>query len=214
MIGIVVGAAPLGEEAADIKELIKAGNAYTVAADGGILFFIQQGIVPNAWLGDMDSFKQQGIMLPKSFKDVETSTVDPIKDVTDMELGLVKAIENGCDEIYIYGGMGGRRQSHTIANVQMLHKFAAKGRKIGLMGDGSEMLCVQNGTLELPARDSGFVSVFSLTDKSKGVKINGLFYDFGGELTNDFALGVSNEFCGKAATISVEEGTLLVVYEG
>ena len=52
-----------------------------------------------------------------------------------------------------------------------------------------------------------------LSDYAEGVIIRGLKYEYEGRLTSDHALGVSNSFIGQDAEISVQEGTLLLVYE-
>lgn len=52
-----------------------------------------------------------------------------------------------------------------------------------------------------------------MTDKSIGVDIKGLKYELeNAELTNHFPVGVSNEFTGSKSSISVSDGTLLIVY--
>ena len=56
--------------------------------------------------------------------------------------------------------------------------------------------------------------MFAQSDRCTGVTIKGLMYELdNAELKNDFALGVSNEFIGKDAVISVNKGTLCVYYE-
>ena len=58
----------------------------------------------------------------------------------------------------------------------------------------------------------GYISVFAHSESCKGVSETGLKYeleDF--ELTNDYPLGVSNEFVGKNAEIGVSAGTLVIV---
>ena len=50
-------------------------------------------------------------------------------------------------------------------------------------------------------------------DRAEGVWLRWLKYPLeGAALTCDFPLGVSNEFTGVAGSVSVERGTLLVVY--
>ena len=63
-------------------------------------------------------------------------------------------------------------------------------------------------------RSHGFISVFSLSDESVGVCESGLKYTLDDyTLNNRFPLGVSNEFIGESAKISVKSGTLLIVFE-
>ena len=58
------------------------------------------------------------------------------------------------------------------------------------------------------------ISVFSMTDVSTGIWEKGLKYTLDdAALKNDKALGVSNEFIGEESSISVQEGTLLVMWE-
>ena len=74
------------------------------------------------------------------------------------------------------------------------------------------MFVITGGTAyEFPAKEKGDISVFALSDVAKGVKIKGLSYEYEGNLKNDFALGVSNSFCGKEGSVSLEEGALLIV---
>lgn len=73
---------------------------------------------------------------------------------------------------------------------------------------------VYNGSVTLPPELNGYISVFSMSEKAEGVSIQGLKYTLeNGTLTNDYPLGVSNEFIGRTARIAVESGTLLVVAE-
>ena len=56
--------------------------------------------------------------------------------------------------------------------------------------------------------------MFSLTSRAEGVTLRGLYYHLDqGTLTCGFPLGASNHFTGAAAEISVEEGSLLVLWQ-
>lgn len=145
-------------------------------------------------------------------KEIKTTEVSPIKNDTDMAMAVQHALENGCDEIIIYGGTGGERMAHTFANIQLLHHYAKQGINITMVSERNRMFVLYENAIDFPKRDEGFVSIFALTDFAEGVQIKGLFYEFEGVLTNDLALGVSNEFCGKPARISVAKGALLIVY--
>jgi len=59
----------------------------------------------------------------------------------------------------------------------------------------------------------GYISVFSLDTESKGVTETGMKYSIDNyTMKNNFPIGVSNEFTGKNSSISVLDGTLLIVY--
>ena len=82
-----------------------------------------------------------------------------------------------------------------------------------MMGDGIRMEVLWNGCKTFSSALKGSLSVICLSDKADGVVIRGLKYEYVGSLTSDFTLGVSNSFIGQNAMVSVEDGTLLLVYE-
>lgn len=72
---------------------------------------------------------------------------------------------------------------------------------------------IRDSSLNFDSACTGYVSVFSISDKSTGVSLKHLKYELtDAELTNSFPLGVSNEFIGEPGRISVKDGALLVVF--
>lgn len=213
--GILVGAVPLGEESQLLKKLLEAENVYSVAVDGGIGFFVKNGVKPDCFLGDMDSAAEYESAACDLGLPTECICEAPVrKDDTDMALAVKKAWEAGCEEILIFGGMGGERISHTLANIQLMHSYAKKDCHIVMVSKNWRMEVLCKGVKAFSRNMKGLLSVFSLTDAAKCVKIEGLQYGFRGNLRNDCALGVSNAFIGKEGRISIEgEGCLLLVYE-
>ena len=56
------------------------------------------------------------------------------------------------------------------------------------------------------------LSVFAIGERAEGVTEKGLKYLLeDATLTNDFPVGISNEFIGEKAVLSVKNGTLLVI---
>lgn len=211
-IGVIVGSAPLGGEASELYELLQ-NNAISVAADGGIRFFLERGIEPTKWIGDMDSCDCYDDVI-KAFPHIDMSSCSPIKDVTDTEIAINELINMKVDNIIIFGGVGGRRVSHTLANIQLISGYKKKGVSIKLVGDGVKLFVIADGeSVEYSETSTGFVSVLALSDIAENVKIEGLFYGFEGDLTNTNALGVSNEFKGDSASISVGRGKVLIIEE-
>lgn len=213
-IAILVGAAPLGAESEYIERCIGEKQAYTIAVDGGIRFFYERNILPDFWVGDMDSvsavIREETIekMPPQRFCQVPV-----MKDDTDMALAVKKAWERGIRNVLMFGAMGGERSSHSFANVQLMLHYAKKGCRIQSISANRRMEVLYHGEKKFEADERGLVSVFALTDCAKGVLLKGLKYEYCGDLTNDVALGVSNAFVGKEACIAVGDGGLLLIYE-
>ena len=236
---IIIGASPMGSEESALLKLLKwAGygeqaehcsrncdtchtgcsakiknkDIYVVVADGGLKFLLKNGMLPDFFVGDLDSVELEGA-LKDILKDIPKEIVPVEKDDTDMALAVAKAYEKGYRNILLYGGCGGARISHTLANIQMMSFYAKKGCSLQMLGDGVRLEILYNASKTLSAAMKGSISVICLSDIAEGVTIQGLKYEYTGALTSDRTLGVSNSFVGKDAMVSVENGTLLLVYE-
>ncbi len=178
-----------------------------IAADGGYDHLKREKIEPDIVVGDFDSRDGNIPDHPNVIM------LDVQKDDTDIAHAVGIGYERGYREFLIFGGTGGR-ESHTIANIQMLAGLAKKDACARLYGRESVMTVIHNDKLVLPEAAEGMVSVFSLSDRSEGVDILGMKYTMNdGVMTNDTALGVSNMLIGKEAQISVKKGTLLIIHE-
>jgi thiamine pyrophosphokinase len=177
---------------------------YVIAADGGWNACSSEGIVPDLLLGDFDSLDT----VP-DFHTVERVPVE--KDDTDMMLAVKRGLALGHKEFHLYGGMGGRRTDHTVANLQALLYLAARDARGWLYGDGEVYTAIRNGSVVLSAQERGILSVFCLGGDAAGVTIRGAQYELeNAVLTADFPLGVSNHFVGKDIEVSVGGGSLLL----
>ena len=178
---------------------------YILAADGGLSHLQKLGIEPNGIIGDFDSLGY----VPR---DAQVFPVE--KDDTDSMLAVRKGLELGYREFILYGALDGPRLDHTIANLQTLLFLESRGAKGTLVGLKYLITTVKDGVMKLPKAEEGIVSVFCLGEKAKGVTIRGLQYELdNGTLESSFPLGVSNHFVGKESSVTVEEGTLIVMYD-
>ncbi len=176
-----------------------------IAVDGGYRVLEKLGITPDYIVGDFDSL---GVVPAGG----NVTVLPSEKDVTDMFTAINLGAEKGCVFFHIYGGTGGRLD-HTIANIQLLKYFAERGITLFIHGDGFVLTAVRNGRITLTGETGSYVSVFSLSDVSEGVCLKGLKYELENHtLTSSFPLGVSNEFTGQTAEISVQNGVLAVYY--
>ena len=175
-----------------------------IAADGGWRICQREGITPDLLLGDFDSLEA----VP-DFPRIRRVPVE--KDDTDMMLAVKEGLSRGETEFHLYGGMGGSRTDHTIANLQTLLYLAERGAQGWLYGDGEAYTAIRDGSMTFPAQEKGILSVFCMGADAEGVTIRDAFYEIGDvTLTADFPLGVSNHFVGKPITVSVKKGSLLI----
>ena len=92
--------------------------------------------------------------------------------------------------------------------------MARKGKECRIFTGKQVITAVSDGMeLTFDEAHKGFISVFSHSDQCL-VTIRGLKYELeAATLTNRFPLGVSNEFTGRQASVSVTGGIALVVYD-
>lgn len=193
--------------AGDCAELdfVKQNADFVIAADGGYKHLEKNGIKPDAVIGDFDSlgFSPEGDNVIK---------LNPIKDITDMKAAVDYGADRGYKEFCIYGACGGRID-HTFANFQLAAYLVKKEYRVKIFDGNTVITAISNGAVEFDARMKGYISVFSHTDISDGVTIEGLKYELNyAKLSNTEALGVSNEFIGKKSRVSVKNGILMIVY--
>ena len=176
-----------------------------IAADAGLLLCERLGVRPDVVLGDFDS-------LGKAPKHPNVLQLPVEKDDTDTMFALKLGLEKGYRRFYIYGGLGGKRPDHTIANMQALMFLLSHGARGWLFGENYVWTAIKNSSLRIEGE--GDVAVFCFDGKAEGVSIKGLKYELDdAEISSDFPLGVSNSFASREAEISVKNGTLLIMYD-
>ncbi len=199
----VIGAAPFNPAFFRMPE----ENDYVICADGGYDSLLSLGLCPDLVVGDFDSsaVKAQNCLC-------EVVRLLPEKDDTDMLSAVKIALSRGWNEFYFYGGLGGLRLDHTIANIQLL-SYLLDHRARGTFFDGKTMVTmIENGKLILPRDDSCYFSVFSFTGSCPDVTLKGVKYPLEhAVITSSFPIGVSNEITAPEAEISNREGKLLVM---
>lgn len=182
-----------------------------ICADSGLIPALQSGLIPHAVIGDMDSLEECGFdrsSMPESVLWIQSPKE---KDMTDTALCMEYAVAQGCDELIIIGGLGGRLD-HTLANLQNMVGFSKRGLKISLLDQNTRIFIITDDTKTVEALPGYSLSVLSWSDKSVGVTLRGVAYPLSGAtLTCDVPLGVSNEIIDDFAEISVAEGTLMVI---
>jgi len=190
-----------------------------VAVDGGYAHLDAIGVAPDAVVGDFDSLGY----VPAA---PDVRRFPPEKDESDMELACQVAVEAGCDTLVLYGCLG-RRLDHTIANLQVMTRLARTGLRAFAVGD-EYAVAVLHGEPGHPASLAfspipaaalaqgaygACLSAFAIGGAARGVWERGLKYALSdATVPDDVSLGLSNEFAEAAASVSVEDGDLVVTF--
>lgn len=192
-------------------------DSLCIAADGGLLSARALGIVPDLIVGDMDSLDDDEQLFDLyEEKNVRVKKLPREKDDTDMLAAIREGIMSGCDCFELYGALGGRTD-HTLANIQCLQFLLNNGAYGILYGKGQRIELVKNSCVRYPkemGKKGRRLSIFAFGGNAYGVTEKGLKYTLDhAVVTNDFPIGVSNEFIGGESLIEVKNGTLLVCVE-
>lgn len=177
---------------------------YIIAADAGYKYCREYNLIPDLVLGDFDSLGD----MPEHPNILQLPVE---KDDTDTVYAIKLGLEKGYRSFYIYGGLGGTRPDHSIANMQVLTYLANRGCRGWLYAKDYVWTCIKNDSIRI--KGNGDVAVFCPDGEAKGVYLKNLKYELNdARVTSDFPIGVSNSFNDGEAEISVSEGCLLIMY--
>ena len=185
-----------------------ASGDLVIAADAGYRICLEAGVRPDLLVGDFDSMEA-----PADFAQVLRLPVE--KDDTDTLAALKAGLEQSCDTFYIYGGTGGKRLDHTLANLQSLLFLRRRGARGYLYDNDFVWTVMENEALsDKRGVEWALFSAFCLGDRAEGVDEEGFQYPLkDAVLAPDFPLGVSNHILEPSARITVRKGVLAVGWE-
>ncbi len=177
---------------------------FVICADSGYLNAKKIGVVPDLVIGDFDSMAQNE--LPDS---VERVVLPVEKDETDLHTCIHYAMEQGAEEILVFGGRGSRLD-HSLAAISLAYMAYLQGVRVRLIDAHNELL-IFSGEIELKKREGYHISLLPLTETS-GIYTEGLYYPVhGGKMNWGNPYGVSNEFVADNAKIRVESGVMMLI---
>ena len=211
MIINIVGAGPVG--LIPSLEEYNQENSIWVGVDKGVSVLISKGIIPTIGFGDFDSVNLD------EWKKIEEKVTGikkflPEKDETDMELALLWALEQGADEIRIFGGTGGRLD-HMFANVQLIIKpiLQEKQTRIMIIDRNNILFAKAPGEYHINLLpDFKYVFFVPITAMVKNLSLKGFKYPLTDcHITLGSTLCISNELINESGTFSFDEGILMVI---
>lgn len=183
-----------------------------IAADKGLEFFLQAGIVPTDIIGDFDSL-QTGVL--EKYKMSGQGTIHLLpkeKDTTDTEEALLLAFEAGVEEIALLGATG-KRMDHFLANLHLLKRCLDKEISCAIYDSWNRISLHDRGFELMKQQQFGtYVSFLPFAGSVKGLTLRGFQYPLSDYTLNpDNGLGVSNELQAEKAEVLFESGLLLMV---
>lgn len=183
-----------------------APGDYVIAADRGYDSLMAYGVIPDLVVGDFDS-------LGYTPDHPNVMQLPAEKDDTDMVFALRRGLELGYRRFVLLGGVGGRLE-HTLGNLQLLDWLTTQGAIGFLAGEKTVVTALRDNSLTFPASMSGHLSVFCNSGIAEGVTLRNLKYPLTDYImSGSFPIGVSNEFTGTSACVSVKKGSLLLLWE-
>ena len=175
-----------------------------LAADKGYGYAERSGLVPDIFVGDLDSFFDENKIQSR-----EIVRLQPEKDMTDTQEAIQIAVERGADSIFILGALGGRID-HTLANIQLLKFGLDRGVKVAL-ADRDNYITLINAPVRVSRQNGRCLSLIPLT-KCEHVFARGVYYPLSDAVMDlGDSLGVSNEFTQEYAEIDPGNGLMLLM---
>lgn len=177
---------------------------FVICADSGYDYLVDTNIVPNLIIGDFDSIKNKSLS-------VDTITLPVEKDITDTQAAFEKGKAKGYSDFLLLGGTGGRFE-HTFANIAVMASATCKGIGFEIIDEKHHFYCVHNSSISIKKGNNEQVSVFAFGCVAKGVSEKGMYYSLdNAELSPFDHIGISNHIVDDFGTISVENGTLIII---
>jgi thiamine pyrophosphokinase len=189
------------------RELNK--DSILICADSGGNCLYRYNILPKYLMGDFDSIDGEVLNFFK-YKGCIIEEYPKVKDCTDTEIVIDKALGLKPDEIVLLG-VTGSRVDHLLGNLGMLLKCNLSGVKAYIKDEHNTIELVDKST-RIEGEEGETFSLYAYCDVVKNLSIIGAKY----KLDNyDLKLGdgrtISNEFLKKSADIVFDSGRLLLM---
>ena len=148
------------------------GADAVICCDAGMRHAKALGIDPDYIVGDFDSTASEVLEYYKA-KNIPIRQFPTRKNETDMELGIILALELGATDLVLFGGIGDRFD-HTLANAHYLLSLLKKGVRARLVDDKN---CVEviDQHLTLHGKVGDLVSTLPLSMEVTGITLKGFF---------------------------------------
>lgn len=183
---------------------------WIICCDGGMHHAKALGITPDYIVGDFDSVRPEVLEEYRNMG-ISIRQFPTHKNETDMQLGMLLALELGATELVLIGGIGDRFD-HTLANAHLLLYLLKKGIR-GILVNEKNCVELIDKEVTLYGKAGDLVSTIPLSMQVEGVTLEGLEYplvDYDLAL-DDKLVAVSNVMTGTEAKVKIRKGYLFVM---
>jgi thiamine pyrophosphokinase len=204
-VAVFVGGAPVDRSLRAYLD----GVDYVIAADSGLYAAQRLGFRPALLVGDLDSVDAADITDPP----FEIDRHPQAKDHTDIVLALDRARDLHPRRVIVVSG-GGGRLDHAFSNLLVLASPAYAGMQVDAFVGGARLAVIRDRR-DLAGPEGSLISLFAVDGPARGVTTTGLRYALRDDVLEPLSSrGVSNEFLGGPAAVSLTSGTLLSIQPG
>lgn len=191
-----------------VAELAAAVDA-VFAVDGGASACLSAGVRPDLVVGDLDSLDSASRLVLKADR-VPFDTYPADKDVSDLDLALQRARTLGASEVIVTGAFSARLD-HTLVALGSLARACDLQPVISEPELSGWVLCSAERSSVHVAGAGATISILPLLDSAL-VSATGVRWPLEGfRLQPLSSLGLSNVVGAGVATISVSEGTAVIL---
>jgi len=192
----------------NVRQHLPAG-AFIIAADSGYAHAIAMGFVPNELVGDMDSITAVDLTDARD-SNILISQFPTDKDLTDTEIAIASALARQSTHITVVSG-GGDRFDHVLGMVHSLASSALTVDTTLLIGTARVSYATYTKEFRITTQPGDTISLIPIGGAAT-VTTTGLQWELENDTLQSFASrGVSNIATGESVSISVNDGSLVVV---
>ncbi len=194
------------------QNALTISNDLMIALDGGAQLFIQLGILPDIWIGDMDSSDMDMVSFLRKEK-VPIHCYPQEKDFSDFELSLPFIQDHTPCWIHLFGMLGGRLD-HMMFNIEIGKALIHKGFLLKFCSEGLDLYMIGSAQeLSISSQSKGYVSLLPLDGPARVSSNKNLKYPLQNEMLFPCqSRGLSNELLSGKANIRCNEGKLLIYH--
>lgn len=176
-----------------------------IGADKGALILAESGIHMVAAIGDFDSVNREELNKIREYAD-ETTVLNPIKDDSDAQAAIDKALSLGYEHIELLGALGGRID-HAFLNIRLLLAYAGK---VTIRDERNLITALPPGKYELKKDEYPYISFF--TEKPAVLSLYGFAYPLEKrDISCEDLYTGSNEMSEETGTVIVEKNPVLLI---